>query len=121
MNGKWREGGKAQERFLGWVRGYWAKPLRGIKGFQRVKEKGAVTREVTGRKVGKAGLSRVFVYKSEPSQLQETLEGNTETDLARWQGWYKTVTVTLGYPVTFVEGSWILLLPWESNSAWAGE
>lgn len=54
-------GGGAQERFLRWVRGYWAKPLRDTKGFQRVKEKGAVTREVTGRKVGKAGLSGLCV------------------------------------------------------------
>lgn len=61
MNGKWREEGEAQERFLGWVRGYRAKPLRGTKDFQRVKEKEPVTREVTGRKVGKAGLSGLCV------------------------------------------------------------
>lgn len=33
----------------------------GTKGFRRVEEKGAVTREVTGRKVGEAGLSGLCV------------------------------------------------------------
>lgn len=34
--------------------GHWAKLPKGTKGFRRAKEKGAVTREVTGRKVGEA-------------------------------------------------------------------
>lgn len=41
--------------------GHWAEPREGTKGFRRVEEKGAVTREVTGRKVGEAGLSGLCV------------------------------------------------------------